>query len=100
MAFKVIISPQALEELDKSISYYENKRTGLGIELYEHLLTHIEVLKSNPFRFPVIETSKQVRRIVIHRFDYSILFFVVKKTVKIVAIMHNSRNPERWKKRV
>ena len=38
---KVIILQQALEELNDSVDYYEEKQSGLGLKLKKEIETHV-----------------------------------------------------------
>jgi plasmid stabilization system protein ParE len=40
------------------------------------------------------------RRANVHGFPYHIAFFIEKERILVVAVSHNSREPEYWKSRI
>jgi hypothetical protein len=51
----------------------------------------------NPERFPIIRTD--IRRALLHRFPYSILYRIVAGHVVVIACFHGKRNPKVWRSR-
>jgi plasmid stabilization system protein ParE len=52
----------------------------------------IERIESNPLQFPVIEAA--MRRCIVHRFPYSVLFRVLDSDcVRILLVRHHRRDP-------
>ncbi len=95
--YHIIIQPEAEQDLDEAYQYLEGQRTGLGFELLADLTEIVELLEDNPFLFPPIYGEK--RRAVIQRFKYNLIFKIVEENVFILAIMHGSRDTQRWKGR-
>lgn len=57
----------------------------------------LELLETNPLVFQKVYGEK--RRAVIRRFGYNLIYKVVNGNVYVLAIMHGSRDPERWQGR-
>ena len=95
--YHVIIQPEAEQDLDEAYQYLEGQRTGLGFELLADLTEIVELLEDNPFLFPTIYGEK--RRAVIQRFRYNLIFKIVEEKVFILAIIHGSRDTQRWEGR-
>jgi plasmid stabilization system protein ParE len=72
MPLPVVFLRIAKLELDESVSWYENKRVGLGSEFRIEIEKHLERIANQPQRFRQIRG--QVRRVVLQRFPYSIYF--------------------------
>jgi len=45
------------------------------------------------------DKEQDVRRFLVHRFPYAILYRTTSTTVQIIAAMHLRRNPDYWKSR-
>jgi hypothetical protein len=53
--------------------------------------------RKNPHQYPVLH--RQMRRALVARFPYEILYEVENEEVIIYAIYHCARDPEVWKRR-
>ncbi|MEX0778515.1 MAG: type II toxin-antitoxin system RelE/ParE family toxin [Balneolales bacterium] len=90
--------PEAARELRNAIEHYEEKREGLGAELFDE----VEGILSQVSLFPDSGTplSKSVQRILLDRFPFEIIYTISdKQTVFIYAIMHLRRKPGYWESR-
>ena len=59
----------------------------------------VERITANPGQFPAV--YKNVRRALLRRFPYALLFVVEhEKEITVLACFHGSRNPIDWQKRV
>jgi len=97
MSFSLILQQEALDDLKAAFDYYESVRSDLGdqfIVAFREVAFHIE---GNPFLFQ--EIYKDKRRAVITRFQYNIIYTIENDTVRVVAVMHSSMNPQRWEGR-
>ncbi len=79
-------------ELDESVSWYENKRMGLGREFRLEIEKHLEKIANQPQRFRQIRG--QVRRVVLQRFPYSIYFLAEADRIIVLAVFHARRAPQ------
>lgn len=95
--YTVIIQPEAEFDLDEAHEYLESRKKGLGFGLLEEITDLLTILEDNPFVFQKVHKEK--RRAVAKRFGYNLIFVIKKKEVYILAIIHGSRNPRKWKDR-
>ena len=53
-------------------------------------------------KFPKIglEIMKDVRRVLLRRFPYKVIYRLVKEKIVVEAVMHTRREPEAWKSRL
>jgi toxin ParE1/3/4 len=58
----------------------------------------MERISRNPELHAVI--YRGVRRCLVRRFPYAILYMAEETRVVVIAVMHTRRNPQRWKKRI
>jgi len=90
--------PEAEVELDAAIEYYEGRESGLGYGLAVAVYAAIGQVISLPEAWPVIDGD--VRRFLIRRFPYGILYTEEDDEIYIVAVMHLHRHPDYWKHRL
>jgi len=99
--YKIIHKPQARVDAQGIYDHYENCREGLGDEFIDEFETTIEkYLTKTPKIFQII--TKNIRRTTLNKFSEHSIFYVVNETkqeVQILAVMHNKRCPEHWKRR-
>lgn len=95
--FTLSIRPEAEADLSSSFGFYQDCRVGLGTDLLLCVEECLERITRNPFQFPCV--YKNVHRALIHRFPYAIFFVVTEQQIVVLAVMHASRSPRRWKGR-
>ena len=86
-------------EIDEAIVWYENQSQGLGVEFARALSAAESALMRDAERFPVLyvaESERQVRRILLRRFPYSVHYLLEADTVVVLACMHGRRDPRIW----
>lgn len=90
--------PDAEAELDQAVAHYEDKQSGLGLELADEVLATITRILDYPKAGPPF--SKNTRRCLTNRFPYGIIYQIHGDTVRIMAVAHLSRRPGYWEDRV
>lgn len=95
---KYLFHPEAEAEFAQAIGYYEEYEEGLGYDFSVEVYSAIERITSYPKAWPIIED--EIRRCVVRRFPYGILYSEEKEEIFIVAVMHLHRNPDYWKHRI
>jgi hypothetical protein len=93
----VSVHPEASAEFLGAIAYYEERKAGLGLDLSAEVKTAIERVVVSPEGWPAIEGP--IRRCLVHRFPYGILYFTEPAGIRILAVMHLKRSPDYWKHR-
>lgn len=94
----VILHPHALSELREANLHYAEISFRLADAFADRVNQSIEAIRRNPIGFPVLEGG--VRKYVMLRFPFSILYEDLDKILYIWAIAHQSRHPDYWKSRV
>ena len=64
--------------------------------------TALQRIGDDPLQFPVLETlpdEPSVRRFLLKRFPYTIIYEVVSPEIQVLAVAHVRRRPQYWKKR-
>ncbi len=89
---------EALTEYGDAAEYYGQKEAGLDESFVECIESAIKGVCSAPKMWPVVEDD--VRRRVTHTFPYSIIYLELEQFIVILAVMHDSREPGYWRKRL
>ncbi len=98
MKYKVIVRPEAEDDLKEAFSWYEDKRTGLGYDFLLQVDAGISFINRNPEVHPI--EYKGTRKHVIKRFPYKIIYLVEEENIIILAVIHGKRRPDLIKKRI
>ena len=94
---KVSYHPKAADEYDEAIDYYEDCQTGLGKQLTQEIDASIKLILAFPIAWTLLEG--EVRRILIRRFPYGLLYISRDDEIYILAVMNLNCNPNYWKTR-
>jgi len=97
MRYKLIIRPEAEQDIRQAHSWYEQQNKGLGLSF----VASLDAAFSNIQRSPLIyaKIHKYIRRALIRRFPYGIFYFVKPSEIIILAVFHAKRNPAHWQRR-
>lgn len=98
MKYKVIVRPEAEDDLKGAFSWYEDKRTGLGYDFLLQVDAGINFINRNPAIHPT--EYKETRKHLIKRFPYKIIYLVEGNKIIVLAVIHGKRSPELIKKRI
>ena len=90
--------PEAEKELFEAIDHYEEVESGLGHDFAMEVLSAIGRAVDFPKAWPALEG--EIRRSLVRRFPYGVLYSEEDDGILIVAVMHLSREPGYWKHRV
>jgi len=90
--------PEALEEYREATLYYVERDPALALRFVEAVEDAIRRILESPERWRVLD--EDVRRCLTHVFPYGVLYTIEPEFILIVAVMHCSREPDYWKRRV
>jgi len=94
---RLIVRPEAEDELLEAIDWYEARAPGLGGELLRCVDACLLRIQRNPEAFPVVH--RMTRMALVRRFPYLVLYRVMGEFISVVAVFHAKRNPKTWKTR-
>jgi toxin ParE1/3/4 len=103
MTKSIRIDLEAEEEIAHAIDRYETEREGLGAEFWDELRAAVRTLEApGPECGPVIGLPRElgVRRKLLVRFPYAIVFVESEAYVRIISVMHGHRRPAYWRRRL
>lgn len=89
--------PDAETDVADASAWYETQRIGLGGEFLDEILKTCDSIAENPQMYPLVH--RETRRVVIHKFPFGIYYRIENGMVAIIAVMHGSRDPNKWKNR-
>ena len=88
----------AEEEMTEASVFYEVATSGLGAGFLDEVQRVINILRDHPeLSQPV---SQGLRRALLHRFPFSLIYSIEVDVVLIVAVSHQRRRPGYWRDRI
>ena len=94
---KVPFLPEADAEFRESVRYYEDKASGLGVAFIAEVHRVAAAVASQPsIGSPV---DDELRKFVLRRFPYNLIYAVEGDGVVITAVAHHKRRPFYWGRR-
>ncbi|MBP9206889.1 MAG: hypothetical protein KBG28_23155 [Kofleriaceae bacterium] len=97
------IDAEAEAEISHAIDRYEQQREGLGAAFWEELRTAMGTLEApGPECGLVVGLPRElgVRRKLLTRFPYAIVFIEGDTFVRVISVMHGHRRPAYWNRRL
>jgi plasmid stabilization system protein ParE len=91
---KVRFLAVARQELDDAVAWYDEQATGLGREFLDEIDRAVRRVAAFPMSCPEIEPD--VRRCLLARFPYGLIFGVDGETLVVIAVTHLHREPRCW----
>lgn len=89
--------PEAESELLEAARWYREQAFGLDHEFMRCVDDALATVGRAPSLFPLVH--RQLRRALVRRFPYAILFEILGDEILVYAVIHYRRNPQRWKNR-
>jgi plasmid stabilization system protein ParE len=103
MKKQIRLDAEAEEEIAHAIDRYEREREGLDAEFWDELGTAMQTLEApGPECGPVIGLPRElgIRRKLLRRFPYAIVFVELDAYVRVISVMHGHRRPAHWRRRL
>lgn len=85
-------------ELDEAYDWYEAQSKGLGAQLVEEM--RLAVRRVAVFSESCQEIAPGIRRCLIRRFPYALIYRTAEEELVILAVMHQHRKPRDWQLRL
>ncbi len=95
---KVAFLAIAQKEVDDTVDWYNKQATGLGREFLDELDRAVRRIVAFPMSCTEIESG--LRRCLLARFPYGLIYGVDGETVVVVAAAHLHRKPRYWVDRI
>jgi hypothetical protein len=93
----VLFNELALLEFRDAAEFYELEQAGLGRQFEEETKRSLRRI----IRYPAAWSKEkgEIRRYLMHRFPYKILYSIEENHILILALAHLHRKPEYWVER-
>jgi len=95
MKFRILSCAE--QELAEAADYYNAQCPGLGYDMAAEVKKTFQRIIDFPTTWPLI--SDRVRRCIVHRFPYGVLYQQREEEILVVAVMHMKRDPRSWQNR-
>ncbi len=89
--------PDAEQELTESTLRYESEISGLGLRFAREVERVVELILEDPALG--VRVQGEIRRFVLRRFPFSVVYAVASGILYVLAIAHDSRRPGYWRTR-
>lgn len=96
MAFKLIIEPEAQDEIEEAIIWYKSKQPGLEEDFYNYLDGYFETLKAGKALFSI--KRKNFRELPLKRFPYIIIYEKYKKEIIVYSVFNTHQHSDKKRK--
>lgn len=94
---RVVFHPEAEHEFQKAIDYYESLQPGLGFDFSNEVRMTVQHITLMPNAWTVL--CDGVRRCLVSRFPYGVLYVKEDSSLLILAVMNLHREPSYWQHR-
>ncbi len=92
---KIEFLEAAQTELDEAFNWYETQQLNLGVQFLTEFDAAIRRIVAYPKSYALLG-SDNIRRCLIKRFPYGVLYGIDAGTIVIVAVAHLHRKPNYW----
>ena len=96
MSLPVHIEPEARAELREAAHWYEAARPGLGVEFTLQADRALDRIADAALSFPIVGGTEDVRRVLLGRFPYALVFVASEERATVIAVAHGRRKPLYW----
>ncbi len=99
MILRLRVDRYAKRELFEAAARYKEFRQGLGEAFADAVQNHFDELRRDPHlggRPPGVSTDLPIRRLLLDRFPYAIVFLRADDELRVMAIAHGKRRPGYW----
>ena len=97
MSVPIVLRREAREEFDAAADWYNRQRPGAGRAFVIRVNETLGRIATDPDLHPVV--YQDVRRAMVTKFPYAILYRPMADHVLVIAIFHTRRDPGSWKSR-
>ena len=96
--YRLVSEPQADLDIEAAFQWYEKEQSGLGLEFLDELRAAYNRIVEGPYKYPHLRSG--VRRALVKRFPYVVYFAVESTVIVVLAVLHASRDPAEWQRRI
>ncbi len=84
-------------EIEEAVDFYDMQSPGLGDAFIDEFQRSLKRISEFPYAAPLIQS--RVRKRLMDRFPFSVIYSVRTDQIRILAIAHHKRRPFYWRGR-
>jgi hypothetical protein len=98
MPYKIKVKPEAYQDIQDGINWYNSQQRGLGIRFHKEIKQKYITIQHNPY-FQV--RYKHVHCLPLKKFPYMIHYVIKEKEKQIIVlgVISTHQNPKKWENR-
>jgi plasmid stabilization system protein ParE len=97
MSFEIRVRLKAREDITDAALWYEAQNAGLGSHFVDEVERTFGKIAHNPTTYRIL--YRETRRAILQRFPFGVFYRIYDQAVVVIAVMHSSRDPQRWRQR-
>lgn len=97
MTRRIIVRPEAEDDLYAAFDWYESQRPGLGLDFAREISHSIDAIAESPLLYAPIDGT--IRRALARKFPFAVYYLTSEEQTVVIAVLHCARDPETWKGR-
>jgi plasmid stabilization system protein ParE len=93
------IDPDAVRDIEEALAHFRQRDENLEAAFAKSLRTTLSQIAATPRQFARLETNesdREVRRVVLRRYKYLVIYEMIGEVPDVLAIIHASQSPDRW----
>lgn len=91
---RVLFSPEARSEFEQAEAHYQRQQVGLDERFRAEVRSALHRIGAWPLSCP--REQGDIRRLVLPRFPYKVLYSVESDHLYVIAVAHQHREPSYW----
>ena len=95
--YDIEITAEAEQEISEAVQWYAAKDRQTAEVFKTIVFESIGIISHSPLSWAQV-SDDGIRRFVLPRYPYKLFFTVMVNTVRILAVAHNRRTPDYWRK--
>jgi plasmid stabilization system protein ParE len=95
---KLRLLAEAQAEIDDAFAYLERQQPGLGHDFIAEVSHGYDQIQDFPHAWQMLRG--RVRRYLLRRFSYALIYAELPEEIVVVAVPHLRRRPGYWRKRL
>jgi mRNA-degrading endonuclease RelE of RelBE toxin-antitoxin system len=100
---KLHVLDEADLEAFEAATWYDDRSPGLGYDFLAQLKEAFGKIEANPRRYARVEFAEvqgEVRRLLLKRFPYLVIYQIFDEEIIVLAVSHASRDQTYWASRI
>ena len=98
MRKRIRLLAPAEQEMFNAALFYDRQAIGLGADFLDSVELALKQIIDAPERW--LLATATIRRFILNRFPYSLLYQIETEEIIVLAVMHQKRHPAYWLPRI